>query len=60
MGACMFTKGEGRYGNNFHNLLSWDGANTGPKDSIWWRDVVKVGELDGELWFPKNVSVLGD
>ncbi|PNX89544.1 ribonuclease H, partial [Trifolium pratense] len=50
-----------RYENNFRNLLSWDGASSSPKDSIWWRDVLKVGELDGELWFPKCVSsVLGD
>jgi hypothetical protein len=43
-----------RYENSFRNLLSWDGANSGPKDSIWWRNVLKTVSLGDELWFPKN------
>ncbi|GAU46194.1 hypothetical protein TSUD_93810 [Trifolium subterraneum] len=30
-------------------------------DSLWWRDILKVGGLEGNLWFSSNVSsVLGD
>ncbi|PNY05892.1 ribonuclease H [Trifolium pratense] len=50
-----------RYKENFGNLLSWNGVKSRPKDSIWWRDILKVGGMEDDLWFPKNVSsVLGD
>jgi hypothetical protein len=49
-----------RYGDQFGNLLSRDSITPKAKDSIWWRDMVKMGVLN-EYWFPKNVSsVLGD
>ncbi|GAU17608.1 hypothetical protein TSUD_341520 [Trifolium subterraneum] len=25
-------------------------------DSLWWRDILKVGGLEGDLWFSSNVS----
>ncbi|MCH80575.1 LINE-1 reverse transcriptase like [Trifolium medium] len=45
-------------------LSSWNGCNlsigvvTGPKDSLWWRDVAGVGGKAGDCWFPSHVSSL--
>ncbi|PNX60908.1 ribonuclease H, partial [Trifolium pratense] len=42
-------------------FLSWDTVVTGPKDSLWWRDVACVGGKVGDCWFPSQVSsVLGN
>ncbi|GAU47144.1 hypothetical protein TSUD_379210 [Trifolium subterraneum] len=50
-----------RYEESFGNLLSWEVHKSRSKDSIWWRDILKVGGMAGDLWFPKNVcSMLGD
>ncbi|MCH88013.1 LINE-1 reverse transcriptase like, partial [Trifolium medium] len=37
-----------RYKDSLDDLLSWEGANTSSKDSIWWRDVVKIGSIEAE------------
>ncbi|GAU48580.1 hypothetical protein TSUD_369510 [Trifolium subterraneum] len=50
-----------RYENQFDNLLSRGGLSPKATDSIWWRDMVRVGDAEGEFWFPKNVSsILGN
>ncbi|PNX79011.1 ribonuclease H, partial [Trifolium pratense] len=50
-----------RYEVSFDNLLSWETIKTGTFDSIWWRDVARVGDTADDCWFPKNVSCgLGD
>ncbi|GAU30444.1 hypothetical protein TSUD_392570 [Trifolium subterraneum] len=50
-----------RYEDSFDNMLSWETIKTGPNDSIWWRDVARVGDSADDGWFSKNVScVLGD
>ncbi|XP_045791643.1 uncharacterized protein LOC123886361 [Trifolium pratense] len=50
-----------RYKESVGNLLSWDDGAARSKDSIWWRDILKVGGKENDLWFPKSVSnVLGD
>ncbi|PNX61621.1 cysteine-rich receptor-like protein kinase, partial [Trifolium pratense] len=37
-------------------ILSREAVITGPKDSLWWRDVVGVGGKDEDCWFPSQVS----
>ncbi|GAU35786.1 hypothetical protein TSUD_56630 [Trifolium subterraneum] len=50
-----------RYKESFGNVLSWEGTISRSTDSFWWRDILKVGGMEGDLWFPKNVSsVLGN
>ncbi|CAJ2644149.1 unnamed protein product [Trifolium pratense] len=50
-----------RYKESVGNLLSWDDGAARSNDSIWWRDILKVGGKENDLWFPKSVSsVLGD
>ncbi|XP_045810084.1 uncharacterized protein LOC123904464 [Trifolium pratense] len=45
-----------RYGPLSIKILSREAVITGPKDSLWWRDVVGVGGKDEDCWFPSQVS----
>ncbi|GAU35055.1 hypothetical protein TSUD_69780 [Trifolium subterraneum] len=40
-----------RYKESFGNVLSWEGTLSRSTDSFWWRDILKVGGMEGEVPF---------
>ncbi|GAU38890.1 hypothetical protein TSUD_67530 [Trifolium subterraneum] len=50
-----------RYGSFSDTFLCRSVVTAKRTDSLWWRDILKVGGLEGVLWFSAEVSsVLGD
>ncbi|GAU27711.1 hypothetical protein TSUD_126570 [Trifolium subterraneum] len=50
-----------RYGSFSDNFLCRSVVSAKSSDSLWWRDILKVGEVEGNLWFSASVSsILGD
>src|SRR4051812_7978135 len=46
---------------NIYKILCRSEVTAKRTDSLWWRDILKVGGLEGDLWFSAEVSsVLGD